>query len=285
MESDSRLLQCSLRSRSSCRGSESRRAFTLIELLVVIAIIAILAAMLLPALSKAKDKAKLISGLNNQRQIGDGVVLYVGDENYYPGCLLTASGFYYAWPPRLLPYMGKNRKVFYCPSANPNSQWNTNYNNSLGATPPGGPFDPYGISSTSRFSIGYNDWGLREPNDSKNLGQLGMGGDIDVEGVGRIKESKVKRPSEMIMLADSKPDGDFDANIDPKKPGEWPSNRHIGRRTVITFADGHAESPKRVWVINPRDDFWRRRWNNDYLPHFEIGYWTVNPAVESRVDP
>ena len=260
-----------------------RRAFTLIELLVVIAIIAILAGMLLPALGKAKAKGKQTACLNNLRQVGLATIMYVQEYEKYPGCYSVDPSVYAVWPVRLFSQMGTNRQVFHCPTADVKSAWDTNLNKTLGGTTPSPERarDPYGISSTAKFSLAYNDWGL----NIQAPVQLGLGGDINGGFFkGYVSESMVVSPSSMIMLADSKPDGSWDANMDATQPDQWPSNRHT-RRTNIQCADGHAESVLRKDLVDPkRDNPWRSRWNNDNQPHNEVT-WTVNAALEAKIDP
>jgi prepilin-type N-terminal cleavage/methylation domain-containing protein len=112
---------------TSVSGSRASAAFTLIELLVVIAIIAILAAMLLPALAKAKERAKQTSCISNVKQLALATLMYVDEnDNQFPPRFPAPGGGTISckpcrttnWLVYMMPYMAGSSNALRCPSDN-----------------------------------------------------------------------------------------------------------------------------------------------------------------------
>ena len=201
-----------------CSRREGRNAFSLIELLVVIAIIAILAALLLPALSRAKEKGKQIACLNNLKQWGLATHVYLEENNEIfpyegnPGRLDTGVNLQ-AWcnvlPPLMklrplkdmyaagdFPLPG-SRTIFTCPTVR------------LGpSTPP--------TMTNAFFMYGFNS--RLDPNSSS-----------------RFRVSQVVRPVETVMFTENN-----ETNY-PSTTGKYAPARHTGRAN-LAFVDGHAEA-------------------------------------------
>jgi prepilin-type N-terminal cleavage/methylation domain-containing protein/prepilin-type processing-associated H-X9-DG protein len=240
-------------------------AFTLIELLVVIAIIAILAAMLLPALSRAKGAALSTACKNNQRQLSIGMKMYLEDNlNTYPVLFeqtLSAKAYWGYWDEKLLPSVANNRNVFLCPALKPTPLW----------------IKP----QTTNPCYGYNAAGT-----GVYLSSLRLGLDGGQQGVGPVyvKENQVIAPSDMVALADGT--SGFFTLADPTDDDDddYPFNGPVNLLSGLAarhnqganaaFCDSHVESARlAVWLR--KTDTARQRWNVDHQPHRET--WSHDP--------
>ncbi len=214
-------------------------ALTFVELLVVIAIIGVLAALLLPVISRSKEKASRVTCINNLHQIGIGLENLLADQHSYPPLLGNSEnpGFWFAQienggigHTNLDLLMG----VWHCPTS---------------------PF---------AFSYGYNAHGVVLMwNETNGLG-------LEHSDSAPIQESAVVAPSDIMALGDSL-DGQPDLKRLALKYLDQTARitaRHQGRANVL-FCDGHVESPTLKFLFEDTSDAALARWNRDHLPHRE----------------
>ncbi len=236
-------------------------AFTLIELLVVIAIIAILAAMLLPALAKAKASAQSAKCKNNLRQIGIAMELYVQDFKYYPRIDGEQDGDDNPlnWDNRLLRYLGNNADVFVCPAAGAAGRW-TNVFNSWN---PSYAYNTDGIGPRGDSTLGFNN-GFWFYQHGETIG---------------VADGQVANPSDMIMVGDIDIVAGFwtGSCLNPLHRENLPGTRHNNGANIV-FVDGHVEFGRRAYWLS-KTESQVRRWNIDNLPHQELWPALIYPAI------
>ena len=231
------------------------RGFTLTELLVSLAIIAVLVALLLPAISRSKQKAQQVQCVSNLRQLGLALQSFADNNHAYPvrraqtnsdypglwQAQLERGGFNVAKPPPNFISQG----VWQCPSAR--------------LTP------LEGHSNTIPSIYVYNESGLGDANDS-----LGLSGSfIRVSGsYAKVTESDVVSPSRMMAIADGFAGGvsfqriHFDLLLNKYHA----LSRHSGQVNVV-FCDDHVDSPGLGFVFTNTTDAALARWNRDNQPH------------------
>ena len=234
--------------------SRRQRGFTLIELLVVIAIIAILAAMLLPSLAKAKETAKRIACENNLRQLGIATRMYEDDSQGTLPPHVTSS----RWPDRLYEYYGRSIKSLLCPSEITNTPATllTTSNNVADAVP------------RSYFINGWNDF-FYDKLGATDFQNLYIGGTY-LQG---MKESDIVHPVDTVVLGEKiSARGDFYMDMRAGNgddfSGAVAQDRHSGRGqgsqtggSNNNFADGStrfskfgtAFDPLNQWAVSDAD--------------------------------
>ncbi len=237
--------------KSAKKNLAVQKAFTLIELLVVIAIIAILAAMLLPTLAKAKDKAKSIQCMNNLRQLSLAGQMYTGDnQGSYPPHWSTVR-----WPDRFYDNYGRSLKLLICPSETTNSPATISNGN---------PTNLADAAPRSYFINGWNDY-FADTLSAADFANF-MGGTYPYG----LKENAIMHPSDTIFLAEKNDQrGDFYMDLKAGNGDDFvgavEQSRHDGRGpgsgtggSNFAFSDGSARFlkvytslyPLNLWCIS-----------------------------------